>query len=71
MIEYNNLLKHLGRKLYIIPLAFVLLRIWGTIQFLLSVAVFANDGGLIDETGCVSTTVYYTYFVLACLQVLY
>ena len=65
---YIDLLKHMEKKMYAIPLAFVLLRIWGTLQFLLSIVVFTK-GGTIDETGCVSPAIYSVYLFLACIQV--
>ena len=44
-------MKQLEKKLFFIPFAFILLRMWGTIQFFFSIAVF--EGGFVDATGCV------------------
>lgn len=67
-VTYRRLLQRIEPKLYVIPFAFILLRLWGTFQFIFSIAVFAR-GGTIDETGCVSPAVFYTYYALSCLQV--
>ena len=61
-------MKQIEFKLFLIPFAFILLRMWGTLQFFFSIIVFR--GGFVDKnTGCVTDSVFYTYKVLAVLQV--
>lgn len=59
------------RKLYFIPIAFILVRMWGTLQFLLSAFVFnlhyVHSGE--KDTSCVSQTLFKVYYALAILQV--
>lgn len=62
-------MKKLEKKLFFIPFAFILLRMWGTIQFFFSIVVF--EGGFVDATGCVPNGVYRTFYALAILQVSY
>lgn len=58
---------HLARvekRLLAIPLLYILLRVWGTLQFIFSIAV--------DHTntyGCIPETVQRAYFVFGILQV--
>ena len=64
-----NLLQRVERKMSAIPVMFIVLRMWGTIQFLVTIVVF-NINGLVDErTGCMPEKLYYVYYVLAVLQV--
>ena len=52
------------RKLTFIPIIFILLRIWGTIQFFYSIVVIKYTKGQ-----CVPGWVFYGYLVLGYLQV--
>ena len=54
-------------KLALIPILFILLRMWGTLQFLFSIIVYGAR--LADTTGCIPKAVYYVYLVLTCAQV--
>ena len=65
---FLNLLKTMEKKLYAIPVAFILVRMWGTLQFVFSIIVFACPGA-VDGTGCVSYPVYVVFYFLACIQV--
>ena len=51
-------------RLLAIPILFILLRMWGTIQFLFSLAV----AGTVHE-GCVPNSVHIAFVVLGILQV--
>ena len=51
-------------RLLAIPLIFILLRIWGTIQFFFSLAVADNV-----RNGCVPHSNHVAFFVLGILQV--
>ncbi|XP_019849009.1 PREDICTED: probable G-protein coupled receptor 157 isoform X2 [Amphimedon queenslandica] len=62
-------MKQIEFKLFLIPVAFILLRMWGTLQFFFSIIVFHGGQSLVDtKTGCVPDGVYYTYKVLAVFQ---
>ena len=52
------------RKLTFIPIIFILLRIWGTIQFFYSIGVSKYT-----KSQCVPEGVFYRYLVLGYLQV--
>ncbi len=65
---FLNLLKTMEKKLYAIPAAFILVRIWGTLQFFFSIIVFARPGA-VDATGCVSYPIYVVFYFFACIQV--
>jgi len=54
------------KRLLLIPLVFILLRIWGTIQFFFSIATSE-----LNEEGCVPNWVATIYFMLGLLQVQY
>jgi G protein-coupled receptor 157 len=63
------LLKKVEKKIYFIPFAFILVRCWGTIQFLVSLVVFRDaNGHFVDQNGCVEKSIFITYFVLEILQ---
>lgn len=63
-------MKQIESKLFLIPFAFILLRMWGTLQFFFSIIVFHGGPSLVDKkTGCVPDSVFYTYKVLALFQV--
>ena len=53
--------------LALIPVIFILLRMWGTLQFLFSIIMY--EASLVDSTGCISKAVYYIYLILTCAQV--
>lgn len=55
------------RKLGAIPVAFILVRIWGTLQFVFTSIIFAFNG--VDQSGCVAKPVYYALYFFACIQV--
>lgn len=61
-------LRKIENKLMAIPIVFILLRMWGSLQFLVSIVVF-NISGAIDSDGCVSLATYVVYYILAILQV--
>ena len=63
----NQLLRQVEKKLYAIPIAFIMLRIWGTLQFLLSTVVFSMPK--IASTGCLPKYLYYIYYCFAVVQV--
>ena len=67
-LNFIGLLQRMERKLYAIPIAFVLLRMWGTMQFVFSIGVFRSKHA-VDATGCVEHPIYYMYYFLACMQV--
>ncbi len=54
----------IDKRLLLIPLAFVLLRMWGTVQFFFSIAT--SD---LNQDGCVPHWVATVYYVLGLLQV--
>ena len=64
-----EVVKKAERKLAFIPVLFILLRIWGTLQFVFSIVV--KESRLVDPTGCISTTTYYVYLIITCAQVSY
>ena len=61
-------LRKIENKLLAIPIVFILLRMWGSLQFLVSIVVF-NVPGAVDSDGCVSLATYVVYYILAILQV--
>ena len=63
-----SLLQRVERKMFAIPVMFIVLRMWGTIQFLITIVVF-NDGTVDKHTGCMPDGLYYVYYALAILQV--
>ena len=63
----TTLLRQVEKKLYAIPIFFILLRIWGTLQFIFSIGVFACHK--VDQTGCVPPTIFHIYYILAIMQV--
>ena len=56
--------ENVEKRLLYIPLVFILLRIWGSIQFFFSLAV-SND----NLDGCIPNVVHTVFFVLGILQV--
>ena len=64
----NKILKQVEKKLYWIPVAFIILRMWGTLQFIFSIFVFATKA-VNSTTGCVPKGIYYVYKILAVIQV--
>lgn len=56
--------ENVEKRLLYIPLVFILLRIWGSIQFFFSLAV-SND----NQDGCIPNVVHTVFFVLGILQV--
>ena len=56
--------ENVEKRLLYIPLVFILLRIWGSIQFFFSLAV-ADD----NQDGCIPNVVHTVFFVLGILQV--
>lgn len=52
------------QRLLLIPIVFILLRIWGTIQFFFSIATSGHN-----QHGCIPYAMHTTYFVLGILQV--
>ena len=51
-------------RLLAIPIFFILLRMWGTIQFFFSLAVADQE-----KDGCVPNNIHIAFFVLGILQV--
>ena len=62
-----EVVKKAERKLTFIPVLFILLRMWGTLQFVFSIVV--KESRLVDPTGCISTATYYVYLIITCAQV--
>ena len=58
------MVENVEKRLLYIPLMFIFLRIWGSIQFFFSIAV-ADD----NQKGCISNVVHTVFFVLGILQV--
>ncbi len=60
----TNRMAQVESRLLAIPIIFILLRMWGTIQFFFSLAVadHVNDG-------CVPNSTHIAFFVLGILQV--
>ena len=58
------MVENVEKRLLYIPLMFILLRIWGSIQFFFSLAV--ADG---NQEGCIPNVVHTVFFVLGILQV--
>ncbi len=52
------------KRLLLIPLMFILLRVWGTVQFFFSIAT--SD---LNQDGCVPQWMATVYYVLGILQV--
>ena len=50
-------------RLLAIPLVFILLRMWGTIQFFFSLAVADSV-----QNGCIPNNIHIAFFVLGILQ---
>ena len=57
------------RRMNLIPLVFLLIRVWDIIQFVTSLIV--SNMGLVDENGCTSDGIKTFYLVIGALQVLY
>ena len=62
--ELQNRLKEVDNRLLFIPIMFLLLRIWGTIQFFFSIGV-ANH----NVCGCIPKEIHTVFYVLGILQV--
>ena len=62
-----NLLRQVEKKLYAIPIAFVMLRIWGTVQFFISIGVF--NVHKISYSGCLPKWLFTVYYAFAIIQV--
>uniref|UniRef100_A0A1X7VGT0 G-protein coupled receptors family 2 profile 2 domain-containing protein n=1 Tax=Amphimedon queenslandica TaxID=400682 RepID=A0A1X7VGT0_AMPQE len=60
------LLRQIQKKLYFIPAAFIILRMWGTIQFIVSIFVF--NFRKVNQDGCIEKGYRDLYFSLAILQ---
>ena len=58
------MVENVEKRLLYIPLMFIILRIWGSIQFFFSIAV-ADD----NQKGCIPNVVHTVFFVLGILQV--
>lgn len=56
--------ENVEKRLLYIPLVFILLRIWGSIQFFFSLAVDDDN-----RDGCIPNVVHTVFFVLGILQV--
>ena len=59
------MVENVEKRLLYIPLMFILLRIWGSIQFFFSLAVDDDN-----QEGCIPNEVHTVFFVLGILQVL-
>lgn len=59
--------RKIEQKTLAIPIAFILLRMWGTIHFLFSIIIYASHS--IDTAGCTSKSVYGIFITLVLLQV--
>ena len=59
------MVENVEKRLLYIPLMFILLRIWGSIQFFFSLAVDDDN-----QKGCIPNVVHTVFFVLGILQVL-
>lgn len=57
---------HVETRLLLIPIIFILLRIWGTLQFIFSLAI---SDKIRSQTGCVPSSVNVVFTVLGILQV--
>lgn len=57
---------HVETRLLLIPIIFILLRIWGTLQFIFSIA---TSHLIKEQTGCVPSTINVVFLVLGILQV--
>jgi len=55
------------RRMNLIPLVFLLIRVWDITEFVASLSLF----GLIDENGCTSDGIKTFYLVIGVLQVLH
>ncbi len=62
-----KLLRQVEKKLYAIPIAFVMLRIWGTVQFFISIGAF--NVPKISNSGCLPRWLFTVYYVFAIIQV--
>lgn len=60
-------MQQIQKKLYFIPAAFIIVRMWGTLQFIISIFVFNLKK--VHVNGCVQKDYYPLYFSLAILQV--
>lgn len=61
------MLQKVETKLYAIPAVFIVLRIWGTLQFFVSIVVFTIEE--YNRNGCVSHGWNIVYMLLAVGQV--
>ncbi len=57
-------IKRVDQRLLVIPLVFVLLRIWGTIQFFFTLTI-----SYYWDSGCVSKSIYYVHYSLGIMEV--
>ena len=63
-LRNTNIDPRMESRLLAIPLFFILLRMWGTIQFFFSLAVADSV-----NNGCVPNSIHSAFFVLGILQV--
>ena len=56
------------KRLLAIPLLYIILRMWGTLQFFYSLAVAGTQNNP-DQPGCIPQMVQEGYYVLGLLQV--
>jgi len=57
---------HVESRLLAIPIIFVMLRIWGTIQFIISIT---TSSMIMSHNGCISVGLLPTFKVFGILQV--
>ena len=61
--------RRVDKRLLAIPLLYIILRMWGTLQFFYSLAVAGTQKGT-GQPGCIPPIVQVGYFIFGLLQVL-